>query len=138
MTKRLTVKIDEYQKDGQTKGKYMEVGVLMQGNDGGEYMLLDPCVNLAGVLQKQNALAAKSGKQVRDSIMVSVFDGQQQQQQQQPGGFQQQAPQQQQQQGFQPQQQAPQQPQGTQGYGQGGPVPQQPPQPSIEFDDVPF
>ena len=125
MTKRLAVKVDEYQKDGQTKGKYTEIGVLMPSNDGGEYLLLDPTVNLAGVLMKQNALAAKHGKQIRDSIMVSVFDGQQQSQQQQPGGFQQHQPQQSNFQQQAPQQGGFQQHQGTPGYGQGGPIPGQ-------------
>lgn len=113
--KRLVAKTGTYTKDGQEKGEYTKLGVLMAGNDGGEYMILDPTVNLAGVLLKQNALAAQQGKQQRDSVMVSVFtednQGQQgyQQPQQQPQqqqapqqqGYQQQAPQQ----GFQPQQQ---------------------------------
>lgn len=92
--KRLVAKTGEYQKDGQPKGEYTRIGVLMQGNDGGEYMILDPTVNLAGVLLKQNALAATKGQQQRDSVMVSVFsdDNQGQQQgygnQQQQGGFQ--------------------------------------------------
>lgn len=114
--KRLTAKVDEYQKDGQTKGKYIELGVLNTASDGGEYILLDPTVNLAGVLVKQNAMNAQHGKPAKTSIMVSVFDGQQQGQQQ--GGFQQT----QQQGGYQqsPQQGGYQQ-QGTQGYGQSGP-----------------
>lgn len=119
--KRLAAKVDEYQKEGQTKGKYIELGVLNTANDGGEYILLDPTVNLAGVLVKQNAMNAQHGKPAKTSIMVSVFDGQQQGQQ--PGGFQ------------QPQQQTPKPhpnqtggmpPQGTQGYGASGPqAPQQ-------------
>lgn len=111
MAKRLVAKVGEYQKDGQAKGEYQRLGVLMQGNDGGEYMLLDPSINLAGVLIKQNALAASKGGQQRDTVMVSVFDDANQNQQQ--GGFnQQQQPQQgfnqqqgqQQQGGFAPQQ----------------------------------
>ena len=58
MVKRLMVKTGEYQKDGQTKGRYTEVGVIMS-NDKGEYALLDPAVNLAGVLLQQKILAAK-------------------------------------------------------------------------------
>ena len=82
MTKRLTAKIDEYQKDGQTKGKYIELGVILQSNDGGEYILLEPHINLAGVLQQQNSMNVKNGKQPRTNIMVSVFDNNNQGQQQ--------------------------------------------------------
>ena len=95
MTKRLLAKTGTYTKDGQEKNEYVKLGILKQGDQGGEYMILDPSVNLAGVLMKQNALAAKQGKPARDSVMVSVFDNQQQ------GFQQQQAPQQ----GFQQQQQ---------------------------------
>lgn len=79
MAKRLTAKVEEYQKDGQTKGKYVEIGVLMDGQNG-EYLLLDPSISLAGVLAKQNALAATKGQPPRSSVMVSVFDNSQQQQ----------------------------------------------------------
>ena len=111
MAKRLVAKVGEYQKDGQTKGEYQKIGVLMQSNDGGEYMLLDPSINLAGVLLKQNALAATKGGQARDSVMISVFDDSAQQQgqgyQHQNQGYQQQQSQGYQQQGGynQPQQQ---------------------------------
>lgn len=79
MTKRLTAKVEEYQKDGQTKGKYIEIGVLMDGQNG-EYLLLDPSISLAGVLAKQNALAATKCQPQRSSVMVSVFENSQQQQ----------------------------------------------------------
>ena len=98
--KRLLCKTGEYQKDGQTKGEYTKLGVMMPGNEGGEFLLLDPTISLAGVLAKQNAFAATQNKPIRDTIMVSVFEEQQQGQQQnsqQNNGYQQQAPQQQQQ-----------------------------------------
>lgn len=101
MSKRLTAKIGEYEKDGQTKGRYVNVGVIMQSNDGGEYVLLDPTVSLSGIMAQQNTLAMQKGEQLRDRIMVSVFEDQQQAPQN--------AQQYNQQQGYQPQQQAPQQ-----------------------------
>lgn len=73
MAKRLTAKTGEYQKDGQTKGRYTDLGVILSNNNG-EYMLLDPTVNLAGVLVKQNAMARAAGQQERDSVMVSIFE----------------------------------------------------------------
>ena len=73
MVKRLMVKTGEYQKDGQTKGRYTEVGVIMS-NDKGEYALLDPAVNLAGVLLQQKILADANGGRSGDRVMVSIFD----------------------------------------------------------------
>jgi hypothetical protein len=72
MAKRLTAKVGTYEKNGETKGEYARLGVLMESANG-EYALLDPSINLSGVLQKQNAMAAKEGKQMRDMVMVSVF-----------------------------------------------------------------
>lgn len=128
MAKRLVAKVGEYQKDGQTKGEYQRLGVLIQGNDGGEYMLLDPSINLAGVLIKQNAMAASKGGQLRDTVMISVFSDENQNQQQ--GGFNQQS-----QQGFNNQQQ-PQQQGGFQN--QGGFAPQQQVQQQASPNDPPF
>ena len=95
MAKRIVAKTGEYQKDGQTKGEYTKLGVILN-NDNGEYMLLDPSVSLAGVLIKQNALAAKTSGQQRDMLMESIFEDDNQnqgqnnnQQQQNNGGFQQ-------------------------------------------------
>jgi hypothetical protein len=80
----LTVKVGEYQKDGQTKGKYENIGALMAGDDGRQFLLLKRTFNPAGV----------AGTGDRDSIIVSIFqnDGQGQnqvggQQRQQSGGY---------------------------------------------------
>ena len=114
MTKRLVAVTGEYQKDGQPKAEYTEIGVIITGKNGKEYALLDPAINLAGVLMKQNALSAKRNEPPGDKVLLSLFEqdnqqqnnqqqqpqgnyqGQQQQQQQQPqsnqqqGGYQQQ------------------------------------------------
>lgn len=93
MAKRLVVKTGEYtNQQGETKGEYTKIGVILN-NQNGDFILMDPTINLAGVLLKQNALAAKQGKQQSDSVMVSVFEDQPQQtapQQQSQGGYQQQ------------------------------------------------
>ena len=99
MAKRIVAKTGSYQdkQTNETKGEYTKLGVLLS-NDNGDYMLLDPCVSLGGVLIKQNALAAKTGGQQRDMVMISIFDddnqnkqqnNNQQQQQNNQGGFQQ-------------------------------------------------
>jgi hypothetical protein len=98
MAKRLVVKTGEYtNQQGETKGEYTKIGVILN-NQNGEFVILDPSVNLAGVLIKQNSLAVKQGQQPRDGVMVSIFEDQQQGQQQggqrqqnnQQGGYQQQ------------------------------------------------
>jgi len=83
--KKLAIANGKYQKDGQEKTRWVNVGVIGVGSNGKEYMMLDPTINLAG-------FAREAG---RDMIMVSIFDDSQQQQ----------APQQQQQYAPPPQQQ---------------------------------
>jgi len=89
MSKRITAKVEEYQKDGEIKGKYVELGVILE-NQNGEFILLDPTINLAGVLAKQNAMEFAKGGQMRDNVMCSIFDNNQQQGNQNKGGFNQQ------------------------------------------------
>jgi len=120
MTKRLVAKTGEYTNQQQeTKGEYTKIGVELS-NDKGSYLLLDPSVSLAGVLLKQNALAAKQGKPSRDSVMVSIFADENQQQAQPQQQYQQPVPQQ-----APPQQYAP-APQQSPAYNQ---APQQAPTP---------
>lgn len=95
MAKRIVAKTGSYQdkQTNETKGEYTKLGVMLN-NDNGEYILLDPSVSLAGVLIKQNALAAKTGGQQRDMVMISIFEddnnqnqGKNNNQGQQQGGF---------------------------------------------------
>lgn len=72
MVKRLTAKVGEYEKDGQTKGRYIDVGVILS-SDKGEYMLVDPTVNLAGVLTLQNMMNHKAGRKTSDRVMVGIY-----------------------------------------------------------------
>ena len=88
MSKKLIAKVGTYQKNGETKNEYDELGVMLD-NDNGPYLLLDPSINLAGVLMKQNIMAKLEGKQERTNVMVSVFDSDQQNQQQNNQGQQQ-------------------------------------------------
>ena len=96
MTKRLVAVTGNYtNKEGQEKAEYTEIGVIITGKNGKDYALLDPAINLAGVLLKQNTLAAKRGEAPSDRVMLSVFEqdnqqGQQQQYQQPAQGYQQQ------------------------------------------------
>ena len=59
----LKCKVGTYQKDGQEKGKYVDVGALMQGQDGGMFVLMSTTFNPAGDPNPEN----------KESILVSVF-----------------------------------------------------------------
>lgn len=91
MTKRLVAITGEYvsKQDNQQKAEYTEIGVIITGKNGKDYALLDPAINLAGVLMKQNALAAKRNEPPSDRVMLSVFEQDNQQQGQQQQGYQQ-------------------------------------------------
>ena len=82
----LVVKTGEYQKDGETKGRYENVGSMMQG-DNGQFMILKRTFNPAGV----------PNPECKDSVIVSCFEKQENNNQQQAPQqqYQQQAPQQQ-------------------------------------------
>ena len=74
MTKRLMIKVDEYQKDGQTKGKYVELGVILSGENG-EYALINPSVSNAGCLMQQRVMnQGKEKKGKGDMVMCSIFE----------------------------------------------------------------
>jgi hypothetical protein len=60
----LVVKVGEYTDgQGQTKGRFKNVGVMMEG-DKGPYILLDRTFNPAGV----------GGNEGRESIIVSLYE----------------------------------------------------------------
>ena len=60
----LVVKTGEYtDRDGQTKGRFKNVGVIMDGQNG-PYILLDRTFNPAGVPGQEN----------RESIIISMYE----------------------------------------------------------------
>ena len=58
----LTVKIGTYQKDGETKNRYMNIGSVMKGEHG-PFIIMDRTFNPAGVSNPEN----------RESLIVSMF-----------------------------------------------------------------
>lgn len=62
--KDLAVKTGSYTVNGETKGRYKNVGSLMKSDDGNFFILLDKTFNPAGV----------PGDPDRDNILISVFD----------------------------------------------------------------
>lgn len=86
MSRDIVAKTGEYTNQaGEQKGEWTKIGVILS-NHNGEYILLDPAVNLAGVLAKQNMLAIEKRKQGDDkartgkAVMCSIFDRNQDQQ----------------------------------------------------------
>lgn len=116
----IAVKTGEYmdRQSGQTKGRWQNVGALMKGDDGNEFIILHRWFNPAGVPNPDN----------RDSVLMSCFRPDRQQ------GGQQAPPQHQGQYGAPPAQGAP---QGQQAPPQGHPGPGAPA--GSDFDDeIPF
>ena len=61
----LAVKTGEYTVQGQTKGRYENVGAVMQSDDGGKFIMLKRVFNPAGVPD----LSGRGG----DSVLLSMF-----------------------------------------------------------------
>lgn len=60
----LAVKTGTYQKNGETKGRYQNVGAVMQGDDGGKFIFLSAWFNPAGVDRRDGS----------ESILLSMFE----------------------------------------------------------------
>ena len=65
----MAVKVGEYEKGSETKGRYENVGVVMEG-DNGPYVLLKRSFNPAGVPNTDE----------RDKIIISLFEPKQKEQ----------------------------------------------------------
>lgn len=59
----IVVSTGTYQKDGQTKNRYQNVGVMMKNDDGGEFIILHRWFNPAGIPNPNN----------KDSVLLSCF-----------------------------------------------------------------
>lgn len=60
----LVVKSGTYQKDGETKSRYKNIGMILTKDDGGEIILIDPLINFAAVPREEG----------RDYVVVSKFE----------------------------------------------------------------
>ncbi|OPX89077.1 MAG: hypothetical protein A4E53_01685 [Pelotomaculum sp. PtaB.Bin104] len=58
----VAVKVGTYEKDGETKGRYENVGAVMEGENG-KFILLKRTFNPAGVPNEDN----------RDKVILSLF-----------------------------------------------------------------
>ncbi len=62
----LAIKVGEYEKDGKTKGEYENIGSLMEGEDGNEFLL----VNNSAL---NPSLAMIANRERKRRVLVSVF-----------------------------------------------------------------
>lgn len=60
----LAVAVGQYQSNGETKNRYVNIGSVMEKEDGGRFILLDRHFNPAGVPNPDN----------RSNILVSMFE----------------------------------------------------------------
>lgn len=61
----LAVKTGSYtDRDGNEKGRYLNIGSVLQKEDNGKFLLLNRTVNLAGIPNPEN----------RDTVIVSMFE----------------------------------------------------------------
>lgn len=59
----LVVKVGSYtDKEGKTKNRYANVGLVIEQDDGRKFIMIDPCFNFAGV------------KREKDMVIVSMFE----------------------------------------------------------------
>lgn len=63
----LCVKTGTYESNGETKGRWMNVGALMEDNEGRPFLMLNACFNPAGIQREEG----------RESILISCFEPQQ-------------------------------------------------------------
>lgn len=62
--KNLVVKNGSYQKNGETKHRYLTIGQLHAGQDGNDYITLDAHINLAAIPRKDGDMR----------VMVSLYE----------------------------------------------------------------
>lgn len=70
-THNLSVKVGEYTNNqGEIKGRWKNIGRMIQADDGSSYLIMDRTFNPAGVINPDN----------RDAITISLFEVEDQQQ----------------------------------------------------------
>lgn len=70
----LCVKTGSYESNGETKGRWMNVGALMEDDEGRQFIMLNACFNPAGIQREVG----------RESILISCFEPQQDGQREEP------------------------------------------------------
>ena len=69
----IAVRIGTYTTGGTEKGRYATIGTLLQGEDGSYFGSLHAYIDLAALHQLQRADCRTRGREVRDSLAMTVF-----------------------------------------------------------------
>jgi hypothetical protein len=69
----IAARIGTYTSGGQEKGRYVTVGSLMQGADGSYFGSIHSYIDLAQLHQMQRADDRARGRELRDTIAMTVF-----------------------------------------------------------------
>ena len=69
----IAVRIGTYTSNGTEKGRYATLGTFMQGEDGSFFGSLHAYIDLAALHQLQRADCRARGREVRDSLAMTVF-----------------------------------------------------------------
>ena len=70
----LTVKVGSYEKNGETKGRYENCGMVLKDDDGKKMIMINPRFNFAGVKLEEG----------RDFVIVSSFEVKEKESKQEP------------------------------------------------------
>lgn len=76
MTKKIgdiAARIGTYQKDGQDRGRYVNLGTLFQGEDGSYFASLETHFDLLALHGKQRRDDHQRGRELRDTLNLTVF-----------------------------------------------------------------
>ena len=60
----LAAKVGTYEKNGETKGRYKNVGLILENEEGKKMVMIDPTFNFAAVRREDG----------KDMVMVSMFE----------------------------------------------------------------
>lgn len=60
----LAAKVGTYEKNGETKGRYKNVGLILENEEGKKMVMIDPTFNFAAVRREEG----------KDMVMVSMFE----------------------------------------------------------------
>ena len=60
----LACKVGTYEKKGETKGRYKNVGLILENEEGKKMVMIDPTFNFAAVKREDG----------KDMVMVSMFE----------------------------------------------------------------
>lgn len=66
----LACKVGTYEKQGETKNRYKNVGLILENDEGKKMVMIDPTFNFAAVKREEG----------KDMVMVSMFEPKEKQQ----------------------------------------------------------